>query len=159
MMFRNHFEETVTVVLAIVMGLIMSVASIFVDHLAFHFSNLFRNWAMITMVILLVSIALPYKEWSARFTGRFPVRRGGIPYRLIDNILPSLILNTCNTLIVSAANIFYNEMIPAQEQMGHWLHGIVHDWPIMLVVSYLGAFLAEAIGVRVARSAAQTTAI
>jgi len=33
MMFKSYFGETVTVVLAIVMGLIMSLASIVVDHL------------------------------------------------------------------------------------------------------------------------------
>ena len=39
MMFKSHFGETVTVVLAIVMGIIMALASIFVEHLDFNFSN------------------------------------------------------------------------------------------------------------------------
>lgn len=82
MMFRTHYGETVTVVLAMVMGLIMAIAAIIVDHLAFHYSNVFKIWSMITMVVLVVSI--------------------------------------------------------------------LHDWPIMFVVSYLGAFVAEAVGVRVA---------
>ena len=150
-MFKKHFSETVIVVLAITMGLMMALACIAVDHLPFHFSNVFSIWSMITMVILLVSIAIPYKSWSAWFTGLFPVSKGSLPYKLIDNILPSLILNTCNTVIVSAANIFYNPAIPAELQMTEWLQGIIHDWPIMFVVSYFCAFFAEALGVWVAK--------
>ena len=151
MMFKEHFSETVTVVLAIVMGFMMSVACIIVDHLPFHFSNVFSIWSMITMVILLVSITVPYKAWSARVTGLFPVSKGSLPYKLIDNILPSLILNTCNTVIVSAANIFYNPLIPAELQMTDWLQGIARDWPIMFIVSYFCAFVAETLGVWVAK--------
>ena len=44
MMFKSHFGETVTVVLAVVMGFIMSLASIIVDHLAFNWSNVFMIW-------------------------------------------------------------------------------------------------------------------
>ena len=150
-MFKNHFSETVVVILSIAMGFMMSLACIVVDRLPFHFPNVFKLWAMITLVILLVSIVVPYKDWSARFTALFPVEKGGIPYKMIDNILPSLILNTCNTVIVSAANVFYNEAIPAEMQMGHWIQGIIHDWPIMFVVSYCAAFLAEALGVWVAK--------
>lgn len=150
MMFRTHYGETVTVVLAMVMGLIMAIAAIIVDHLAFHYSNVFKIWSMITMVVLVVSILIPYKAWAGRFAALFPCKEGGIPYRLIEGLLPSLILNTCNTVAVSAANILYNEAIPAELQLAEWGQSILHDWPIMFVVSYLGAFVAEAVGVRVA---------
>ena len=75
---------------------------------------------------------------------------------MVENILPSLILNTFNTVIVSAASVFFNEAIPASEQVEVWLHGIVHDWPITFVVSYLAAFAAEAIGKRVAEEAVKS---
>ena len=146
MMFKSHFGETVTVVLAVVMGFIMSLASIIVDHLAFNWSNVFMIWGMITLVILFVSITVPYKDWSEKFTGFFPVREGGMLYKIVDGIVPSLIINTANTVIVSAANIFYNETIPAEIQMEKWMQGLVHDWPIMFVISYLAAFAAEAAG-------------
>lgn len=145
-MFKNHFGETVTVVLAITMGLIMAFAVIVIDHLAINFSTVFQIWSMITLVILLVSIVIPYKTWSTRFTALFRLREGNVAYRMVDNILPSLILNTFNTVIVSATSIFFNEVIPASEQVGVWLHGIIHDWPITFVISYLAAFIAEAIG-------------
>lgn len=145
-MFKSHFGETVTVVLAIVMGFLMSLASVMVNHRGLNFSNIFKVWSMITMVILLASIIFPYKEWSGRFTALFPVKEGSIPYKLIDNILPSVILNTCNTVIVSAANIFYNEGIPEEIWMEEWLQGILHEWPVMFIISYFAAFAAEAAG-------------
>ena len=150
MMFKTHFGETVTVVLAMVMGVIMSVSSIFVDHLEVNFPNFFKVWGMITLVILLASVLIPYKDWSRKFAALFPVREGGTAYRLIDNIIPSLVLNTCNTVIVSACMILYNPEIPAEAQVSAWTAGIVHDWPIMFVISYLGALIAEAVGVKVA---------
>lgn len=150
-MFKSHFGETVTVVLSLVMGFIMSVAAIIIDGLALNFSNVFKIWAMITLVILMVSILIPYKSWSGKITGMICKDEGSIVYKLIDNILPSLILNTCNTVIVSAANIFYNEAIPAEIQMAEWTQGIVHDWPITFVISYLAAFVAEAAGIWVAK--------
>lgn len=150
-MFKSHFGETVIVVLSLVMGFIMSLAVVFVDHLALNFSNVFKIWAMVTLVILLVSILIPYKEWSGKLTGMFIREKGSIAYKLVDNILPSLILNTCNTAIVSAANIFYNEAIPAGLQMEEWVQGFIHDWPITFVISYLAAFAAEAAGKWVAK--------
>lgn len=145
-MFKSYFGETVTVVLAIVMGLMMSLASIIVDHLEFHLPNVFKIWAMITLVILLVSIVIPYKDWSGKCMALLRLKEGSIFYKLADNLLPSLILNTCNTVIVSAANIFCNEAIAAEIQMERWIQGIIHDWPIMFVVSYFAAFIAEAAG-------------
>lgn len=149
-MFKDHYGETLLVVLSIVMGFIMAVAILFVDHLAFNFSNLFKNWSMITMVVLLASIFLPYKKWSAGFTRLFGLRVGSLGWKLVDGIVPSLILNTLNTVIVSAANILYNETIPAAEQVSVWTAGILHDWPITFVVSYFAAFIAEWCGKLVA---------
>ena len=51
MMFRDHYGETVNVVLAMMMGLFMSLASIFVDGLPLNFSTVFSNCGMITLNI------------------------------------------------------------------------------------------------------------
>ena len=149
-MFRSHYGETVTVVMALVMGLLMAIAVAFVDHLAFNFSNIFSAWAMAVLVILVVSIFIPYKDWSGKLAGRVCKNRAGLSFKLVDGILPALILNTCNTVIISAANILCNEAIPAELRVAEWTRGIVHDWPIMLVISYFAAFAAEAVGKRVA---------
>lgn len=149
-MFKSHYGETLLVVLSIVMGFLMAVAVIFVDHLAFNFSNLFKIWAMITLVFLLVSIFLPYKAWSAKFCGLLGLKEGTLAWKLADGIVPSLVLNTFNTVIVAAANILYNEVIPASEQVHLWVSGMLHDWPITFVLSYFAAFIAEYCGKLVA---------
>lgn len=151
MMFKNHFGETVTVVLALVMGFCMALAVIVIDGLAWNYSNVFKLWAMITLVILLVSIVIPYKDWSGKIAGKFPFEEGSAGYKIIDNVLPTLILNTCITVCVAAANILYNESIPEEIQIEEWIAGMLHDWPITLVISYFVAFVAEAIGVWVAK--------
>ncbi|MGN0250356.1 MAG: hypothetical protein ACI4EH_03180 [Oliverpabstia sp.] len=150
-MFKSHIEETITVVLAIVMGIIMALVSVVLENLELNFSNVFKTWSMITMVILLASIMIPYKKWSEKFTALFHLKYESIIYKLVDNILPSLILNTCCTVIVSAVNIFHNEAIPAEMQMEEWIQGIIHSWPIMLVISYFAAFVAVAAGKQVAK--------
>ena len=79
---NGHF---ITVVLSLVMGLIMAVTAIVVDHLPFNYGNVFSIWAMITLVILLVSIFIPYKDWSGKLTGMVCRDEGSILYKLIDN--------------------------------------------------------------------------
>lgn len=145
-MFKSHYGETVTVVLSLVMGLQMALAVIVVDRLPFNFANLFSIWAMITLVILLVSIVMPYKDWSIKLTKKLCKWEGSLAFKLIENVLPSLILNTFNTVIVSAANILCNEAIPAQLRVAEWTQGILRDWPITFVISYFAAFIAEAAG-------------
>lgn len=150
-MFRSHFGETVTVVLALVMGVIMAVAVSILDHVPFNYSNFFKLFSMITMVVLLVSIVIPYKAISAKFVALLPVKKGTLGYKLLDGIIPTLILNTVITVMVAGANILYNPEIPAQLQITEWLAAIAKDWPITLVISYLASFVAEAIGVAVAK--------
>lgn len=150
-MFKSHFAETVTIVIAVVMGFIMAFSVIVVNHLELNPSNLFQIWSMVTLTIILVSIVIPYKNLSVRFTALFCLPKGHVAYPFINNIVPSLILNTFNTMIVSAANVFFNETIPVIEQANIWVSGIVHDWPIMFVISYFSAFMAEAVGEAVAR--------
>ena len=79
------------------------------------------------------------------------MKEGSTAWKLTDGIIPSLVLNTFNTAIVSGANIFYNEAIPVSEQMRHWVQGFVRDWPITFVISYFAAFVAEYCGKLVAK--------
>lgn len=156
-MLKDHFSETLLLVLALVMGLLMSVAVILLDGISFNPSNIFKIWAMITLVIILVSIFLPYKTWSSAFCRRLGLKEESFGWKLADGIVPSLVLNTFNTLVVSAANIFYNETISTSEQMDHWLHGIIRDWPITLIISYFVAFIAEYCGKIVAKKCTKRT--
>ena len=51
-MLKDHFGETLLLVLALVMGLLMSVAVILLDGIPFNLPNIFKIWAMITLVII-----------------------------------------------------------------------------------------------------------
>ena len=145
-MLKTHYGETLLLILSLVMGLIMAVAVILLDGIALNISNIFKIWAMISLVIILVSIFLPYKDWSAAFCRRLGLKEGTLTWKLTDGIIPSLVLNTFNTAIVSGANIFYNEAIPASEQTELWVQGFVRDWPVTFVISYIAAFIAEYCG-------------
>ena len=111
----------------------------FFSIIPLNFSTVFSIWGLVVLVVLLVSIVLPYKAWSARLIGAF-LAEGTPAYRLADNILPSLIFNN-----------LYNDAIPAAQQTSIWIQSILHDWPIMFVVSYFAALFAEAMGVCVAK--------
>lgn len=147
LMLKSHFAMIVTVVLALVMGILMGIAVILVDHLPFNLMNLYKIWAMTVLNVLVVSLFVPYKKWSAALTEKLGLRQDSIACVLVSGIIPSLIFNTVNTLLISGAFIFHSESIPAEAQTGIWLSGAVHDWPIMLVISFFAALIAEKCGV------------
>ncbi len=150
-MFKEHFSQTVVTILALVIGFIMAVCACFVDHIPLNFGNVYKLWGMISLTVLLVSIFLPYKAWSEKVLSILPVQRETFLFKLLDNIIPTLVLNTCITILVSGANILFNEAIPEAERVSEWVSTMLHDWPITFVISYFAAFFAEACGVWVAR--------
>ncbi|MBP3804413.1 MAG: hypothetical protein J6I76_11055 [Oribacterium sp.] len=145
-MFKDHHTETVVVVLSVVMGLLMAVAAIIIDGLDMNYGNIFKLWGMITLVILMVSIFIPYKRWSSIVLEKTGIKEGTIIYKAADGIIPTLVLNTIITVLVSAANILYNENIPYDLRMNHWISGMIHDWPLTFVVSYFVSYIAAYIG-------------
>ena len=149
-MFKSQYGLTVTVVLAVVMGLMMSFVAIWIDSLALNISVVFKNWSMITLVILLVSMFVPYQKWWAGFASLFHLKEGSTAFKMTANLVPTLILNTFIAVIVPAANILYNEAVPAQMQLSVLWASVVRDWPLMLVISYFVSFVAEAAGKAVA---------
>ncbi len=152
MYLKNHFGMIVTIVVAIIMGLCMSIAVAVIDGIEINYSTIFRNWSMVTNVVLLVSLFIPYTVWSKDITKALNLKEGTLAQKLVAGILPSIILNTFNTGMVSAASIFFNETIPAEMQMDIWIQGFLHDWPIMFLVSYVISFFAEFVGINVAKT-------
>ena len=152
MFLKSHMGSVMTVVIALVMGIIMAVAAIIVGHLGFNISNFFKIWAMITLVVLLVSLVIPYQKWGAGLAAKLGCREGSLAFRLVSAIVTALVINTCMTVCLSAANILYNDQIPREAQMGVWVSSMLHDWPIMLVISYVASFPSELIAMKVARS-------
>lgn len=151
MYLKNHTGLVVMLVIAWVMGLIMTFAALVIDKLTWNYSNLFKIWAMIAHSILLVSLFVPYIEWGNSLARLCGCKVGTIPHKLISGIVPSLVLNSFITVLVSGANILYNPMIPADTQLQVWMSGMLHDWPITLVISYFASFIAEFVGIKVAK--------
>lgn len=151
MFLKNHFGAIVTVILSIIMGAAMSLAAVVWDHMEFNFSNVYKVWSMITLTVLMASLVLPYKMWGDRIGRLLSLREGTVIYKAVTALVPTLILNTCNTLLVVGANVFYNPEIPAELQPHAYISGVLHDWPFMLVISYCISFLAEAVGTAYAK--------
>ena len=82
-MFKSHYGMIVTVVLSIMMGIIMALVAVMVDGLAFNFSNVFKIWAMITLVILLVSIFIPYKKWGEKSAAGLRLKEGTLAFKYV----------------------------------------------------------------------------
>ena len=150
-MYQDHFTQTVVTILAIVIGCIMAFAACFVDHLSLNYGTIYKLWGMITLTVLLVSSFVPYKKWSKNLLDALSVKEGTLWYKLLDNIVPTICLNTFITVMVSGANILFNESIPGADRMNEWIHTMLHDWPITFVISYFAAFAAEYCGVFVAK--------
>lgn len=151
MFLKDHFGAIVTNVVALIMGLFMALTAIFLDHLALNWVNLFKIWATIVLVIILVSWLVPYVKWGNALAGLFGLKSNGLGFSLISGLVPALLFNTICSLLVSATNIFYNPVIPQAVRMSIWINGFLRDFLPMLVVSYFAAFIAQAIGVRLAK--------
>ena len=156
-MLKSHFSMIVTVVLALIMGIVMSVAAILIDHLPFHICNLYKICGMVVLNVIVISLFVPYQKWSEMLCSRLGLQKETIPYTLVSNLIPTLIFNTANTLFISGANIFFNDMIPKEAQLGAWLGGIVKDWPVMFVISFAAALIAGKIGVSTAQKVLRET--
>ena len=87
---------------------------------------------------------------GAGFASLFHLKEGSTAFKMTANLVPTLILNTFIAVIVPAANILYNEAVPAQMQLNVLWASVVRDWPLMLVISYFVSFVAEAAGKAVA---------
>ena len=150
-MLKSHFGMIVTLILALGMGIIMGLAAMIVDHLPMNVWVFYQNWGVIALNVIVISLFVPYKAWSARLTGKLGLQEGTAACTLVSNIIPSLIFNTVNTLLVPAAGIFTSEAIPAGQKAAVWASGAVRDWPIMFVISFLAALVCEQTGVRIAK--------
>ena len=64
MFFKEHFGTVLTSVLAIVMGLVMAITVILINHMPFTWIQLFELWAEIFMIVFVVSLFIPYNDWG-----------------------------------------------------------------------------------------------
>lgn len=150
MFFKNHFGMVVSTVIAIILSLCMATAAIFVDQLTFTVPLWIKNWGTAFLTIMLCSIVFPTKLWGDKMALACKRKPNTLSFGLLANIIPTLIYNTFATLVLAAVNIFCNEHIPAQAQLGAYLASVGRDLPIMFVISYVLALISEKIALKVA---------
>ncbi|MBR1709561.1 MAG: hypothetical protein IJ719_12145 [Clostridia bacterium] len=142
---NNKFGTVMSISVSVIMGFVMAVTAIIVNKIPFGLGVLLKNACISILVVFLISLFIPYRKLGEQFAGLFPVKHGSLPFQLISNIVPSLIINTFNTIIISGANILTNPGIPAAARMGIWGSAIVKGFPIMFLVAYIASFFAQKI--------------
>ena len=68
-----------------------------------------------------------------------------------------MFFNTAATIVLTAVNVFNNPAIEGAVAAGAlpsvsavFVSGVVHDWPIMFVISYIFAFFVTKLAIRIA---------
>lgn len=137
------------------MGVVMACFIIFLNHLPFNWVNLFELTAEISLIVFVFSLFIPYNAWGDWFADLFHLQEGTVTFKLVQGIIPSVVLNSANTFICTAASIFYNEAIPKAARMGAYLDGCKKAWIPCFVVSYIASFAAVWLGSKVAEKYAK----
>lgn len=150
----------VSSVIAICVSFVMATAAIFVDHLEFTLPLLVRNWGTAFMVITFTSMIFPLTPWAFAFCRKLKLKPETLPHILVENAVNTLFFNTTATLVLAAVNIFNNPQIeeaiaagalPFPNVTSFYWATVLHDWPIMFVISYVVAFFITKVALRIAK--------
>lgn len=83
-----------------------------------------------------------------------------LPHVLVENFVATLFFNTTATIVLTAVNVFHNPEIEAAVAAGFlpntltaFVQGVLHDWPIMFIISYVFAFFVTKAAIRIAKQA------
>lgn len=151
MFYKSYFGTILTTVLSLFMGLVMAITVIFINGLQFNWVNLFQLTAEIAAIVFVVSLFIPYNAWGDWFAGLFHLKEGSLSFKLVQGIIPSVVLNSFNTFICTGASIFYNQAIPKAGRLSAYLSGCEKAWLPCFVVSYIASFVAVWLGSLVAK--------
>lgn len=158
--YKNHFGMIISSVVAICISLIMATSAIFVDHLTFTVPLLVKNWGTAFLVITLTGMICPLTDWSFALGRKFGLKPETLPHVLLENFVATLFFNTTATLVLTAVNVFNNPEIEGAVAAGFipsvsglFWQNVVHDWPIMFIISYVFAFFVTKAAIRIARTA------
>ena len=155
--YKNHFGMIISSVVAICISLIMATAAIFVAHLGFSIPALIKNWGTAFLTISLTGMLLPLTDWSFALGRKFGFKPETLPHILLENAVGTFFFNTTATLVLTAVNVFNNPAIEGAVAAGalpsvsavFW-SGVLHDWPIMFVISFICAFFITKLAIRIA---------
>ena len=146
--YKNHFGMIISSVVAICISLIMATSAIFVDKLTFTLPLLIKNWGTAFLVISLTGMAFPLTDWSFALGRKMGLRPETLPHVLVENFVATLFFNTTATIVLTAvAAGFLPNTLTA------FVQGVLHDWPIMFIISYVFAFFVTKAAIRIAKQA------
>lgn len=160
--YKNHFGMIVSSVIAIAVSLVMATSAVFVDHLIFSVPLLIKNWGTAFLVISLCSLIFPMTDWSFALCKKMNLKPETFPHVMVENTIATLIYNLFATLVLSYVNIFANESIagliaagvlPYKSVGDMYFHTILHDLPIMFVISFIAAYFITRFAIYVAKKA------
>lgn len=136
----------------------MATCAIFVDHLDFSLPLLIRNWGTAFLVISASGMIFPLTDWSFALGRKFGWKPETLPHVLLENTIATLCFNTTATLVLAGVNIFGNEAIEAAVAAGAapsvtaiYIGTVIHDWPIMFVISFVAALFVTKLAIHVAQ--------
>lgn len=144
-------------ILQVQISLIMATAAIFVAHLEFSVPSLIKNWGTAFLTISLTGMLLPLTDWSFALGRKLGLKPETLPHVLLENGVATLFFNTAATIVLTAVNVFNNPAIEGAVAAGAlpsvsavFVSGVVRDWPIMFVISYIFAFFVTKLAIRIA---------
>lgn len=149
--FKSHFGTILTSVLALFMGLVMALTVILINGLPMNWPTIFELWGEIFFIVFVCSLFIPYNAWGDWLAGLFHLQEGTLGFKLVQGIIPSVVLNTANTLICTGASIFYNPAIPQAARMSAFVAGCEKAWLPCFIVSYIASYVAVWLGETVAK--------
>lgn len=158
--YKNHFGMIVSSVIAICVSLVMSVAAIFVDHLTFSIPLWIRNWGTAFLVITICGMIFPLTDWSFAIGRKLGWKPETLPHVLLENTIATLVFNLFATLVLAGVNIFANAEIAGAIEAGFlpyksvtdmYISTVLHDLPIMFVISFVAAFFITKLAISVAK--------
>lgn len=151
--YKNHFGMIISSVVAICISLIMAVAAVFVAHLEFSIPSLIKNWGTAFLTISITGMIFPLTDWSFALGKKLGLKPETLPHVLLENAVATLFFNTAATLVLTGINVYSNPAIESAVAAGAlpsvnavFISGVIHDWPIMFVISYIFAFFVTQAG-------------
>ena len=158
--YKNHFGMIISSVVALCLSLLMATTAIFVSHLVFSVPLLVRNWGTAFLTITVTGMIFPLTDWSFALGRKLGLKPETLPHVLLENFIATLFFNTTATLVLAAVNIYGNADIEAAVAAGAapsvnviYMGSVIHDWPIMFVISFVAALFVTKLAINIAKKA------
>lgn len=148
--FKSHHDLIVNVTLAFLMGFFMGVSILLIEHTPINWVSLMTIWAKISLVVTIVLMLLPVGSWGGSLAKLCKCRSGSIAYTLVENLVPTFIINTVLAAVVPALGIFYNDAIPADQRMSQWKAAFFGGWLLTFIISYFFGLFSAKVGGKIA---------